>query len=152
MKTCSKCGIEKSLTDFYDKRGKVAGFAACKLCCGTGNKSKRKVRSTKNGHARDILTRRKYYAKKGGYPFSLDIELQISLAPEFCPVLGIKLDWGCIGKLHATDNSPSLDKIKPELGYVEGNVAWMSHKANTMKSNATLQEIEALANWMKAQQ
>ena len=51
--------------------------------------------------------------------------------------------------ISATSNV--LDKIKPELGYVEGNVAWISSRANRIKYNATKEEIIALAEWIKNQ-
>lgn len=38
-------------------------------------------------------------------------------------------------------NSPSLDKIIPQLGYVKGNIIVMSMKANIMKANATKEEL-----------
>ena len=44
-------------------------------------------------------------------------------------------------------NSPSLDKIIPAIGYIKGNIAVMSHKANTMKQNATLEELILLGEW-----
>ena len=39
------------------------------------------------------------------------------------------------------DTSPTLDKIIPERGYVKGNVQVISHKANSMKRNASLDEL-----------
>jgi hypothetical protein len=35
----------------------------------------------------------------------------------------------------------SLDRIKPELGYVLGNIAIISHLANTIKQNCTDPEV-----------
>jgi len=53
------------------------------------------------------------------------------VVPEFCPVLGIKIVPGRQGKGKATeDNSPSLDKFIPEKGYVPGNIAVISWRAN----------------------
>jgi hypothetical protein len=63
----------------------------------------------------------------------------------FCPALGIPLEWG--GKVY--HNSPSLDRIVPSLGYVKGNVAFLSHKANLIKSDATTAEICAVAEYLK---
>ncbi|AXQ68593.1 hypothetical protein HOU00_gp054 [Caulobacter phage CcrPW] len=37
------------------------------------------------------------------------------------------------------------------MGYVRGNVAIISHKANRMKNNATLPELEALLAWWREQ-
>lgn len=33
-KVCTKCGIEKPLSEFYRQKGTASGFrAACKVCC-----------------------------------------------------------------------------------------------------------------------
>ena len=104
--------------------------------------------STKPKHARKILQGVKSRAKAQGIPFNLDINKEIQSLPDNCPIFGIKLSW-CERKGIVTKTSPSLDKFKPELGYVEGNVTWISHKANTMKSNASTVEVEALLRWMK---
>jgi hypothetical protein len=48
-----------------------------------------------------------------------------------------------------TDNSPSLDKIDNEKGYVPGNLAIISSRANAIKSDASLEEIEAIAAYMR---
>lgn len=105
---------------------------------------------TKEGQIKQIANTRKRDARKSNLPFDVSVQYLMDITTETCPVLGIKLSWG-ERKGRPTDNSPSLDKIKPELGYVVGNVVWMSHKANTMKSNASFEQIQALANWMKAQ-
>lgn len=84
-------------------------------------------------------------AIKQGIPF----ELEFNSFPEIplkCPVLGLLLKSG-IGK--PLPNSPSLDKIIPSLGYVEGNIQIISHRANTIKSDASVEEILAVANYVK---
>jgi hypothetical protein len=53
--------------------------------------------------------------------------------------------WG----IGVNDNSPSLDRKTPELGYVRGNVAFISTKANRIKSNATTEEIFAVAKYLQ---
>ena len=64
--------------------------------------------------------------------------------PEKCPVLGIPL------VLHKGEgkgpkyDSPSVDRIDSNLGYVKGNVRVISWRANTLKSNANYTEILAL--------
>jgi len=54
-----------------------------------------------------------------------------------------------MGKSKAS--SPSLDKIIPSLGYVVGNVQWLSKKANGMKQDASFQELEKFAKWVLKQ-
>jgi hypothetical protein len=42
------------------------------------------------------------------------------------------------------NHSPSLDRIFPELGYTKGNVRVISWRANWIKNNSTIEEIEKL--------
>ena len=86
-------------------------------------------------------------AKTRGIPFNLtqdDIVI-----PQVCPVLGIQLvmGTGC-----PSPNSPSLDRIDPNYGYVKGNVQVISHRANTIKSNATVDELRLLLAYMEKQE
>ena len=61
--------------------------------------------------------------------------------PECCPVLRIPLLWSAGGR---TDNTPSLDRIQPALGYVVGNVEVISWRANRLKSDASLAELRLM--------
>lgn len=79
-------------------------------------------------------------ARKKHIPFT--IKLEDIYVPEYCPVLGLKLKTGW---LRTRDCSPSLDRIRPSLGYVPGNVIVVSHKANSIKSDATPRELEQVA-------
>lgn len=63
--------------------------------------------------------------------------------PELCPALGIKLIRG--GGMSAA----SIDRINPKKGYVKGNVVIISKMANQIKSNATADQIRAVADWME---
>lgn len=84
-------------------------------------------------------------AKKLGIPF--DIEISDISIPEGCPALGIKLESN---KRHHHDNSPTLDRVIPSLGYVKGNIAVISLRANRIKNDASLLEIEKVASWLNA--
>ena len=86
----------------------------------------------------------KYRAKRKDIPF--DITPDDIRIPELCPVLGIPLSIGD-GKLH--EGSPTLDRFIPELGYVKGNINVISSLANTIKSNATWEQVQAVADWMQ---
>jgi len=84
-------------------------------------------------------------SKKFDVPFSLCPEdLHI---PSVCPVLGIPLFHGTDKK--QCDNSPSLDRIKPPLGYVKGNIMIMSNLANRIKTNATTEQIIKVGEFMR---
>lgn len=91
-----------------------------------------------------MLTTARNRAKTKNLPFNItedDIDI-----PVFCPVLGIKLERGIEGT-GRTDASPSLDRIKPHLGYVRGNVIVVSNRANRMKSDGTAAELQRLADF-----
>jgi UDP-N-acetylenolpyruvoylglucosamine reductase len=50
---------------------------------------------------------------------------------------------------YSKDNSPSIDKIVPEKGYIDGNVQVISLKANVMKNNATPDDLRRFAAWIR---
>lgn len=84
------------------------------------------------------------HARRIGVPCNLTLDDIV--IPAVCPVLGIPLRRG-YGPL--TDATPSVDRVNSQRGYVRGNVAVISHRANTLKNNATLREIESLAAYMR---
>ena len=86
-----------------------------------------------------LLRSAKQRAKTKGLDFNIDIT-DINL-PDKCPLLGIPLDSFY---REATDNSYSIDRIDSSKGYIKGNVWVISKRANTLKGNATLEELELL--------
>lgn len=88
---------------------------------------------------KEILARIKHRAKKNNIPFNLTLE-DIKI-PEICPVLGIPLIKNHGHSGYFVD-SPSVDRIKPELGYIKGNVRVISNRANLLKNDATVEELE----------
>jgi hypothetical protein len=80
-------------------------------------------------------------AKKLRVPFNLDLD-DIEI-PQECPLLGIKLERG---ERCQQPFSPSLDRIIPELGYVKGNVMVISYRANAIKNDASVEELQRLTD------
>jgi hypothetical protein len=83
-------------------------------------------------------------AKKKRVPFELTVE-NVTI-PTHCPILGIPLS---INSGKSGPNSPTLDRIIPQLGYVPGNVIVMSHRANTIKSDASVEEIRKVLDFLE---
>lgn len=85
----------------------------------------------------------KFKAKREDLPFNLEVS-DITI-PRSCPVLGIELD------AFSEDRRkwPTVDRLRPGLGYVKGNVAIISFRANNIKSNATPEELKAILRYMK---
>ena len=68
--------------------------------------------------------------------------------PHNCPLLGIEL------KQHekkAGHDSPSLDRIDSSKGYHADNIWVISHRANMIKGNATIEELQLVCDNLKAQ-
>lgn len=79
-------------------------------------------------------------------PFDITRDYLLSIFPEDnrCPVTGVVLKWG---RVDGQENSPSLDKIIPELGYVEGNLIWVSNFVNRIKSNASVSMLKKIVDF-----
>ena len=60
---------------------------------------------------------------------------------KLCPILGSEI---CFGNRTPLARSPSVDRINNDLGYIEGNVAWISHYANRRKGDMSSDELKRL--------
>jgi len=86
-------------------------------------------------------------AKNSKVPFSISVgDIKI---PKRCPIFpSIKL---VKNKGRMQDNSPSLDRRVPYKGYVKGNIAVISMRANRMKADMTEKDLQRILNWIKEQ-
>jgi len=94
-----------------------------------------------------MLGRAKKRVKVSGLEFSITAR-DIEPFPEICPVLGLALNWERAGR--AAGDSPSLDRLDNRKGYIRGNVMIISNRANMIKQDATAEEVQAVADFMKA--
>lgn len=155
-RVCRTCAVEKDLaTGFFKGARSPGGFhTECRLCLQHRSRKwrednqdrcrGREGRWRSDNRARVMLYSAANRAKKQGVPFSLtadDIEI-----PERCPVLDIPMAHGD-GK--AGPNSPSLDKLVPILGYVPGNIRVISARANMLKNDATVEEMERVLEYLR---
>lgn len=77
-------------------------------------------------------------AKEAGREITI-VESDITV-PEYCPVLGIKLDRHATRKTR--DCAPSIDRIDNTKGYIPGNIVVVSLRANRIKNDSTIEELE----------
>ena len=100
------------------------------------NWEKTRVRAAKN---------RARYLK---IPFNITKEYIKSITPSdmICPALGIQMKVGGDFK-NSIIRAPSLDRLIPELGYVKGNIIVVSNRANTLKRDATPEELMKVARF-----
>ena len=68
------------------------------------------------------------------------------VVPEFCPALGIKLEAGLNTPLNC---SPSVDRFYNDGGYTPDNIRVISHRANQLKRDASIEELERVLHYMK---
>lgn len=150
MRNCYKCDVPLN-DENWSKGQQKQGTRICKPCARAvslkwGRENRDKISANRkawyrNNIEKTLWTSAKKRAEKKSLPF--DIEVSDISIPETCPVLNIPIfcDFNRF-------NSPSLDKVRPELGYVKGNIMVMSTRANILKNNATIEELEAVVAWL----
>lgn len=65
--------------------------------------------------------------------------------PTHCPITGIELDYY---NEKREQNSPTFDRVDSTKGYVPGNVAILSARANRIKDNGTAEEHRKIADYI----
>lgn len=138
---CTSCKELKSLDAFHIRKAGYLGHASrCKDCSRPEAVQRHRNMSTELRLYRSAKQR----ATREQSTFSITVDDII--VPEFCPILGIKLKHN-EGK--QGDDSPSLDKVIPELGYIPGNIAVVSLKANIIKDKYSYDELSAVVTWLR---
>ncbi len=153
-KHCPSCSQILPLGFFYRKNSKneydeEKTYRICRSC--SMEKAKRNYRTHKSSNVENYKKNpvKKFFqnlkgrAKRENILFNLDMEDIV--IPEFCPVLGIP-----IITFSNSDNSPSVDKFNPKLGYVKDNIYVISKRANRIKCDANIEELEKVLFWMKS--
>ena len=100
------------------------------------------VKKSKLAHYRRMSTEARLWraarsrARRKGIEF--DLLLEDIVIPEQCPVLGIPMDH------------PSLDRFDPTRGYTADNVRVISMRANMIKNDATVEDLERILAYMRS--
>ena len=100
----------------------------------------------KRDWVRTAITRARRRALYSFIPFSL-VREDLSL-PKDCPICGISFVYKPQVNSPSRRAAATLDRIIPHLGYVAGNVAIICYRCNTIKQDATAQEIRRVADWL----
>ena len=148
MKKCSTCGECKDTTEFQKNSQQSDGLSCyCKLC--TSNTNKKRYAGNVNNfdwQLSKMLAASRTRAKRKGLEHTLNIQELKFLYPDdgLCPVFGFQMLWG-----HPKQTSPSLDRIDSSKVYTLDNCQVISNKANFLKNDATLEELQSLVNYLK---
>lgn len=164
MIKCSYCKFEKHPDDFYVNRALKSGRTSrCKACINSitdkeGIAAARRLRLLmdeeyrkrlniykrnlkKNNPEWYLIDKAKQRSKKHGIPFSLSInDIKV---PEFCPIFNIRLTLLDGGP--SKFNTATIDRIRPALGYIPGNVWVISNKANSFKGRYSIEDLRMIA-------
>ena len=164
-KLCVRCKISKPLFLFTVNKFKKSGLTShCKEC---DAKDQQKSKA-KNKEKNKIKQKEYLQAKRKEFSFRLQMLINVSkqravlkgrehtitvfdlktLWPHDgkCPVFGFELQFNTGG---FRETSPSIDRIDSSKGYTLDNIQIISWKANRLKSNATVEELEAVVFFMK---
>lgn len=93
--------------------------------------------------AYDAIANAKMRAKRSGLPCNITMLDVLDAVADTCPLLGLPLVYAT-GKIHS--NSPTIDRKVCEKGYTKDNIAVISHRANRLKSDSTVEELQLLLN------
>lgn len=141
MKKCAICQKERS--DDHFRTVKTYGvkhlYSYCKFC-----DRKQRIEKNRQNPAKYLCNSAKGNAKAKNLEF--DITPEDIIVPDVCPVLGIPIQVLSEDR----EASASIDRIDSTKGYVKGNVVVISAKANRLKNNATVEELEAILKWMRS--
>ena len=129
---CSRCGEHRPKADLLPDSN-----YRCRHC----------GLPTKGGFnpGRRLWRRAKKRAQQQGIEFTLK-EGDVVI-PEYCPALGVRLELQT-----DRDRTPTLDRFEPTKGYTPENTRVISWRANSLKKDGTLDELERLVSWMRSMQ
>jgi hypothetical protein len=87
-------------------------------------------------------------AKKRGMQFTVQLA-DLLPPPTHCPVFGVLINYDGPKHKLREPNTPSIDRLDNNLGYIAGNVRVISLRANILKNSASLEEVRALVRYME---
>lgn len=136
---CKTCNKEKEAKYFSLHSGCKSGYdiSRCKSCKKSAYDWKQIPLEKR------IFNRLKGRAKSKGIEFNL--ELKDIILPEFCPVFKKPFIYG------DSDWTYSVDRNDNSKGYVKGNIVIMSNRANRIKGDFTIEELEQILLYLNNQ-
>lgn len=141
MKACTKCGVEKPLTEFH--RHRITKDGLCHICKDCSRERGRAFSKTASGRYTSIKSRQKFYKKNQAYrhkPVLISREDFIKWCeaqPKHCVYCGLTEEG--LSKVDDFYNNKgsklSVDAKNNDLGYVVGNLVLACHRCQGIKSD-----------------
>ena len=89
-----------------------------------------------------LISQAKIRSQRRGIEFTIKLSDVLSDYTGTCPVLGVKYE-------DKGDYVMSIDRKDSSLGYTPDNISVMSWRANRIKYNSTLEELELLCKYLR---
>lgn len=148
MKKCTSCKRTKDEHDFSVLKN-TKGEKLKSICITCEERNRLYIQ---NHMEISLYKHAKERAKDKNIEFTIDINDIIDLikATPICPIRHVPFEKG---KGVVCANSMTLDRIDSSKGYIKDNIQLLSFKANTIKNNLSLQELEEFVNnWKQFEQ
>jgi hypothetical protein len=151
---CCTCKEILPISEFPYEKSEQKYRYCCKKCHRIYDKNYKKEQRTKiikteEGRRKitvvSLYNSCKLRAKEKNISFDLTKESIDSILSDRCPIFNTGFDF-CVGK--RTSNSPSVDRINSLEGYILNNVTIISHRANAIKNNGTLDDFIRIRNYI----
>lgn len=142
---CQACDKELPEDQFPYRTDTKKRRPYCGECARDAQRS-RYIHHRKSQPFKHKAARIKSRASSLGVPCDLDQEYLEGIWTGICPVYGFPIN---ISGGRGVFDTAELDRFNPELGYIKGNVRFLSRKANSHKNNMTLEEVKQLLVWME---
>ena len=96
---------------------------------------------------RQYCITKKSECKRKNIPFDLEPSYLEEIWTNECPIFHTPLYKNYKGR--GSSHSAHLDRFDPRKGYIKGNVAWISGRANRIKYDASIEELRKIVDWME---
>jgi len=102
-------------------------------------------------YALNLWSHAKYRAKERNLEFNITVSDVV--IPKMCPVFGKPFVIPVSSRTSIKDSSfsPTIDRIDNSKGYTKDNSHVISRRANTLKRDATIEELKLIIKYMEQQ-
>ena len=159
---CKNCGEIKLLKAIFWSKQRKKYRTICKKCENLRNKTRpgyaRKLKKAyrlrrflkkndpKKRWVQDAYSNLKHRARESKQKMTLTKEWLYENAPHRCPIFDTPLDYMAGRNIGIR---ASVDRIIPNKGYTPENCQVVSFRANSIKSDATVQELQMIVRYLK---
>jgi hypothetical protein len=141
---CNNCGnIYHTGHSILNKKSKGLGLPCCNKCFNVEMKSKKTSTMVTKNISLTQYNKIQRQAELRGIEFDVTPEYLESIFTGYCYFSGIELKIGTyVNNKDVRDlGNASLDRIDSNIGYIEGNVAWVYKPINIMKQTLSSAEF-----------